>query len=291
MRFEIEHLESYDNDALLKELRRVAEIVPGPKLTAAQFDAHSKISSSAVRRRFGGWDRALQAAGLGQRFNDNSIAWTREEVVAQIQIVSRQLQKSHLTRQDLTARCGITSKPINRLFGSWKKALDAAGLSQSVLGRRYTDEECFENMLSMWVHYGRPPRHDEMNRTPSVVGAKAYVRRWGTWRGALRAFVERANQDAPPPMQAQADTASKTKVPRPAKRSPRDIPLGLRYLVIRRDGNRCPLCGRSPQSEPPAEIDIDHIYPWAKGGETVLENLRVLCRECNLGKGARVDEI
>lgn len=291
MRFEIEHLESYDNDALLKELRRVAEIVPGPKLTASQFDAHSKISSSAVRRRFGGWDRALQAAGLGQRFNDNSIGWTREDVLAQIRIVSRQLQKSHLTQRDLAAHCGITSKPINRLFGSWKKALEAAGLSQSTLGRRYTDEECFENLLTVWTALGRQPFYSDMKQSPSQVGPKVYVRRWDTWRGALRAFVERANQDAPHPTQTQSDMANKTIAPRPARRSPRDIPLGLRYLVLLRDGNRCPLCGRSPQSEPPAEVHIDHIQPWALGGETVLENLRVLCRECNLGKGVRVDEI
>ena len=32
------------------------------------------------------------------------------------------------------------------------------------------------------------------------------------------------------------------------------------------------------------ELHIDHIIPWSKGGETVLENLQTLCSDCNLGK-------
>ena len=32
------------------------------------------------------------------------------------------------------------------------------------------------------------------------------------------------------------------------------------------------------------ELHVDHIKPWSKGGETVLENLQTLCATCNLGK-------
>jgi hypothetical protein len=291
MRFELNHLDSYDDASLLNELRRVAALVPGPKLTIKQFNVHSKVHGSTLQKKFGGWSGALEAAGLKERLDDGSFGKTREEVLHAMQATAEKLQKKELTRQEFVKHTGISEGPIKRLFGSWKAALTAAGLTQSALGKRYTDEQCFENLLVVWTQYGRPPQHDEMNVVPSKVGAKAYVRRWGTWRGALRAFVERANQDASPPTQRPLDKTSTTLDPRPTRRSPRDIPLGLRYLVLLRDGNRCPLCGRSPQSEPPAEVHIDHIHPWALGGETVLENLRVLCRECNLGKGVRVIEI
>jgi len=53
--------------------------------------------------------------------------------------------------------------------------------------RGYTDEECFENILTVWTHYGRPPMYKEMRLPPSRVGPKAYLR-WGTWLKALEAF-------------------------------------------------------------------------------------------------------
>lgn len=226
MRFELNHLESYDDASLLNELRRVAALVPGPKLTLKQFNVHSKVHGSTLQKKFGGWRGALEAAGLKERLDDGSFGKTREEILRAIQTAAEKLQKNELTRQDFQEHTGISEGPIKRLFGSWKAALAAAGLTQSALGKRYTDEQCFENLLHVWTHYGRPPQHREMNVAPSKVGAKAYVRRWGTWRGALRAFVERANHDAPPPVQMQSGNSSKSKDPRPTKRSPRDIPLG-----------------------------------------------------------------
>ena len=49
-----------------------------------------------------------------------------------------------------------------------------------------------------------------------------------------------------------------------------------------RDGNKCRLCGITVTGE---NIHFDHIKPWSKGGETVLENLQVLCNVHNLAKG------
>ena len=33
-----------------------------------------------------------------------------------------------------------------------------------------------------------------------------------------------------------------------------------------------------------AEMEGDHIIPWSKGGETILENLQALCSKSNFGK-------
>ena len=63
-RFELSRLDSYDDAALLAELRRVAALVDSPVLTQSEFDHHSKASASVIRHRFGGWARALHLAGL-----------------------------------------------------------------------------------------------------------------------------------------------------------------------------------------------------------------------------------
>jgi hypothetical protein len=292
MRFELEHLDSYDDSSLLNELRRVAALVHTPKLTIGQFNDHAKVHGSTLQKRFGSWRKTLEAAGLGELFDDSNLVKSRDDLLLAIKATAEKLQQSVLTRQEFVAHTGITDGPVRRVFGSWKAALVAAGLGQSSLGKRYTDEECFENMLALWTHYGRPPQHDEMNRTPSVVGSKAYILRWCTWRKALAAFVERVNQDSPqtptPPIVHQ-DAVSLPS--HSAKRGTRDIPLGLRYAILKRDRFRCVLDGRSPATDPSIILHVDHIEPWSKGGLTVFDNLRTLCSDCNLGKGASIENI
>jgi 5-methylcytosine-specific restriction endonuclease McrA len=63
----------------------------------------------------------------------------------------------------------------------------------------------------------------------------------------------------------------------------------LRYKVLCRDRFRCQICGRSPAKDFGVEIHVDHIIPWSKGGTNTEQNLRVLCFDCNLGKGAKIE--
>lgn len=56
----------------------------------------------------------------------------------------------------------------------------------------------------------------------------------------------------------------------------------LRYSILKRDGFRCKICGRT--AEDGVKLHVDHIKPVSKGGETVPENLQTLCDACNLGK-------
>ena len=66
--------------------------------------------------------------------------------------------------------------------------------------------------------------------------------------------------------------------------STRVISDKLRYQVLKRDNFKCCACGASPAKDPSVELHIDHIVPWSKGGETVIENLQTLWSKCNLGK-------
>ena len=189
MRFELNHLESYDDEALLDELCRVAAMLGKPTLTIQEFSENAKVHGSTLQKRFGGWRAALRAAGLSGRTDQSNVRKSKDEVLSAIKRTAERLGKESITLREFEAHSGITGGPVRRIFGSWAAALSAAGLRQSALGKRYTDEECFENMLAVWTHYGRPPQHDEMNEPPSSVGSKAYVRRWGTWRkGVLPRF-------------------------------------------------------------------------------------------------------
>lgn len=61
----------------------------------------------------------------------------------------------------------------------------------------------------------------------------------------------------------------------------------LRYRIMKRDGFRCVLCGRS--ADDGVKLHVDHIKPVSKGGKTEMSNLRTLCEDCNLGKSAKYD--
>lgn len=58
----------------------------------------------------------------------------------------------------------------------------------------------------------------------------------------------------------------------------------LRYEVLREQGGRCQLCGRS--SKDGVVLHVDHIIPLSKDWSKRLDknNLQVLCEDCNLGK-------
>ena len=58
-----------------------------------------------------------------------------------------------------------------------------------------------------------------------------------------------------------------------------------RYDIMREDDFQCQLCGRSA---PDVELHVDHLWPVSKGGSSVRSNGRTLCRDCNIGKGAKV---
>ena len=78
----------------------------------------------------------------------------------------------------------------------------------------------------------------------------------------------------------------KTKLDDNSKRGKsRSINLAVRYKILVRDNFSCVICGRSPVNNQGVILHIDHILAWSKGGTNDPSNLRVLCSDCNLGKG------
>lgn len=73
----------------------------------------------------------------------------------------------------------------------------------------------------------------------------------------------------------------------------------FKRAVYIRDEFTCKSCGLRPVTTNKYGLElpdlsllaIDHIYPYAKGGKTELENLQVLCRVCNGKKRDNVPRI
>ena len=71
--------------------------------------------------------------------------------------------------------------------------------------------------------------------------------------------------------------------PKGEKKDSRYIPNDVKSLVEIRDQSTCQMCGRNVKDDH-IKIHIDHIVPLSWGGETVIENLQCLCKDCNEGK-------
>lgn len=56
------------------------------------------------------------------------------------------------------------------------------------------------------------------------------------------------------------------------------VPVGIRRAVFERDGGKCVECGSA------FDLQYDHILPVSLGGATTVENLQLLCADCNQRK-------
>lgn len=302
MKFEPKRLADYSDEALLAEIQRVSGIVSKPTLSTADFNEHARVGLTTLRRRFGGWREALEAARLGHLYQgippariSRTLAreWTSEQVLEELRRVASILGGDTLTVKNFKKHSIIGADSVRARFGGWQQALRKAGLEPVNHGKRYSDAECFENLLDVWTHYGRPPTYREMNRAPSTVGGKAYSKRWGTWNRAVHAFTEYVASDAAAPGTTNDSEDSVQSRPlahsTPAPEHRREPSIGIRYQVLCRDRFRCVICGRSPASDLQCKLHVDHVVPFSKGGKTTLENLRALCAECNLGKGSALE--
>lgn len=72
---------------------------------------------------------------------------------------------------------------------------------------------------------------------------------------------------------------------RTKRKTRQGIPISLRFAIFKRDMYKCRICGVMANES--KKLEIDHITPVKKGGGNDMENLWVLCFECNRGKGTK----
>ena len=112
----------------------------------------------------------------------------------------------------------------------------------------------------------------ELASNPSCISASRYTGRFGSWMNALSAFVDYANGTGAELVEQPTDVGADRR-----HKTGRNPSLRLRWHVLQRDNFKCCACGSSPAITLGVELHVDHIFPWEKGGETVLENLQTLC--------------
>ncbi len=271
------------DEVLLEDLRLTASRLGKDTLTKAEYNGNGRFSAATMQNRFGSWNSALELGGLviGKR-----MTIPKNELMTDLISVASRLKTYTLSGADYSPLGKFSVATIQRAFGSWPAALEATGLKVSENWHpRTPDEELLSNLAKVWESLGRQPKKSDMTQPVSAISAHSYVRRFGSWRDALEHFVLSMTQPATSSNEYEYTSAPTELVPQPSKhKTQRDPSWRLRFLVNRRDRFTCCACGRSPAKHLGVVLHVDHITPWSKGGETVLENLQTLCDVCNIGK-------
>jgi hypothetical protein len=202
---------------------------------------------------------------------------SESEIIKDFIRVTEELSQIKLTQKVYTEHGNFDVSTAIRKFGTWNKAIKAAGLKTSNVVN-VSDEELYKNILNLWEQLGKQPRRANLTNDISEYSQSPYNRRFSTWNNALQNFVVWANgEEISAPESSDIDNAK--------RKTGRDPSLRLRFKIMQRDNFTCKQCGASPAKNPSVELHIDHIIPWSKGGDTIFENLQTLCLQCNLGKG------
>ena len=301
MKFELKDSRQKISDQdIINDLRTVANNLEKKSLKYYDYCKvnGASYSMNTVIKRFGNWDNSLKKSGLEGEKSLKGIEYGEKQIkdeflIADLVRVANELKGQKITVKNYEKFGKYTARTMHVRFGSWNKAKQKANLE--IIAHDYSNEELFQNLLELWTLLGRQPNYGEVISPNSKFSGSTYARRFGSWRGALESFIEYINSDNKNekvketksfviPLNTSTKNINTPEKILKIKKTSRGINLRLRWKVLQRDNFSCKKCGRSPAKDPSIILHVDHIIPWSKNGETVIENLETLCEKCNLGK-------
>jgi hypothetical protein len=200
-------------------------------------------------------------------------------ILSELKRVAAVTGKNTVSKADLQTHGRISYELVNKRFGSLRKALQEADLVP-VRYMNATDDELLGMLTDLWEQTvereGRTPRRKDLKPYGFPVSGDTYVRRFGSWKAALKRAHDAAQGTDPDGPSAQPSAR-----PAPAAAGSRSLSLRTRFFVMKRDSFACVFCGASGQG---VRLEVDHRIPRARGGTDAIENLQTLCFDCNRGK-------
>lgn len=192
----------WTNESIIAEIQRLYR--EGENLSARNMQMrHSALFSSARSpSHFGSWRAAVEAAGLDYdqiRSQRRLGAWTKEGILEAIRrryAEGKSLAPAAVRREDSRLFAAARSK---RHFGSWSKALEAAGVDYTPIKgvRRWNREKIVQTIRELYAQ-GVDLRWSNIDRVnPSLYRAARLPQNFGSWRNALQAAGLRVEEFAP----------------------------------------------------------------------------------------------
>lgn len=309
MKFELnEYRKELTDKEIIDDIKRVAKELDKDYISISTYKKIGQYSQSAIQGHFETWKNALSIAGLrNERTKSELKIIKNEDYYTDLQRIAQQLNKDTVLYNDYRQYGKYSAEHVFTRFKTWDKALLGAGLQPTGLARSKIDNQTlFVEIERIWTKLGRQPTStDIIKGNISNYSLDTYKRRFGGWRKALEAFIKYINTDNSEELDKEESKKSKidnqdttfeaddivNSLQKKERRTSRNINTRQRFMVLKRDNFKCCACGASPAKDPLVELHVDHIIPWSKNGETVIENMQTLCSKCNLGKSDMLGDI
>ncbi len=272
---EISNVNATDEE-LLADIKSVAQKIGKKTLQPLEYKDHGKYFTSLILSRFANWNKALEAAGL-KKVVKNGVP--DEEIIADMKRVAAIVKKDVISKEDYRMYGDFGVSVIFNRFDSWEKALEKSGFKKSSEKDKKI-RDLMENLEDVWIKLGRSPRFVEIRVPFSRYNGTQYIATFGGWHTSLDLFEDYIASVKVPSELSIVDSPEIEK----GHKTTKDINRQTRFHVMKRSGFKCSVCKNNSQTNPGVTLDVEHITPWEKGGETVDENLYVVCSECKKQK-------
>lgn len=216
---------------------------------------------------------------------DFLISYDDKQLISELQRIARVLKKEGLSRADIDEHGRVSSGTVIKRFGSLRKALQAAALRPTRF-MKASDEELLEILIDLWTRTleeeGRRPFRKDLKLYGFPVSGDTCVRKYGSWKAALVRAAETADNQGDPEVAERVSTGQeRTSQAGENERTGtrKSLSVRKRFFIFKRDKYRCHICGASG-----VQLEVDHIVPVAEGESDALDNLQILCFNCNRGK-------
>lgn len=155
----------------------------GRSLAPSGPDGCGCMLYQAATRIFGSWRNTLNAAGISPERANLRDPWTPARIISEIRALAR--RRRQLFYRDLRDHHSYLVQSTRRCFGSWPRALMAAGIEPTRFRRNkpWTQERILEAILQRAL--ANAPLGSQTVRPHTL--SEAAVRVFGSWPNALQA--------------------------------------------------------------------------------------------------------
>jgi sulfur relay (sulfurtransferase) DsrC/TusE family protein len=250
------------NEELIEELQDYAEEI-GETPTKRKMNLDGRWTGKTYQRHFGSWNEAVKAAGLDINL-ENDVVDSEEELLQDLRDFAEEIGKTP-SRRKMNLDGPWDGKTYRVHFGSWNKAVKAAGLDVNSEHKIANNkEELLQDLRDFAEEIGETPNSHIIKKKCAPWSLPTYRKYFGTFDTAL--------------YEAGFDNFNSERVVEEEKRrNVYHFPDKERDKIIQRDGGECRVCGSNEK------IEVHHIMKRFKVPKQEKLNdsqkLITLCRE------------